>query len=147
MEFPMSKSQIKLRAPIYWMGAKWSSAKWIMSNMPPHKWYVEPFMGSMSVALNKAPSFLDVVNDRDDALVNFFQVMRDHHKEFLRRLLFTPYSRVEFMRCRASLRSEPPHADPIERARMLYVVCWQALAERANATTWDVSHNTHPSYA
>ena len=45
--------------------------------MPPHKTYVELFAGSAKILFTKPPSPIEVINDLDSGLVNFFRVLRD----------------------------------------------------------------------
>lgn len=40
-------------------GAKNRLAPWIVSHIPPHKVYCEPFLGSGAVFLNKEPAYID----------------------------------------------------------------------------------------
>ncbi len=49
----------------------------IISQMPKYKAYLEPFMGSLAVFLNKPRVTLETINDIDARLVNLFRVMRD----------------------------------------------------------------------
>lgn len=87
--------------------------------MPPHTTYVEPFGGAMSVMLRKPPVFLNVYNDIDSMVVNFFRVLRDRPEELIRAIELTPYSREEY------INSQIPTDDPLEQARRYYVWCWQ----------------------
>ena len=36
-------------------GAKWRTASWILSHIPPHESYLEPYFGSGGVFFNKSP--------------------------------------------------------------------------------------------
>lgn len=42
----MENKNVMPRSVIKYPGAKWSIAQWIISVMPPHKSYLEPFFGS-----------------------------------------------------------------------------------------------------
>ena len=44
-------------------GGKWRIADWIISHLPPHKIYLEPYFGSGGVFFNKEPSYLETIND------------------------------------------------------------------------------------
>ncbi len=44
----MSQTQI-IRPVLKYPGSKWRLAEWIVSLMPPHKSYLEPFFGSGAV--------------------------------------------------------------------------------------------------
>ena len=79
-------------------GAKWRLAPWIISHFPAHHCYVEPFGGSAAVLISKEPSVREVYNDKNDEMVNLFNVIRcdQMRTELLRLLVMTPYSRTEF---------------------------------------------------
>ncbi len=105
------------RPPLRYHGSKWRLAPWIIQHFPPHKVYVEVFGGGASVLLRKPPSKIEVYNDLDDDLVNFFRVLRSPRQcaalcEALRR---TPYSRIEYD------RAHVPAKGAVERARRLTI--------------------------
>lgn len=77
-------------------GAKWSMARQIVSLMPPHRSYLEPFFGSGAVLFNKPPSAIETVNDLDGDITNFFKVLRNQTDELIRAVSLTPYSREVF---------------------------------------------------
>ena len=58
---------------LHYPGSKWSMAEWIISHMPPHQTYLEPFFGSGAVFFNKPPSPLETINDIDGDVVNLFR--------------------------------------------------------------------------
>lgn len=99
-------------------GGKVRISSWVTSFFPRHRIYVEPFGGAAGVFLNKTPSPLEVYNDLNSDLVNFFRVLRDKEKaaELIRRLKLTPYSREEYYSFYPM-----PEGDDIERARALIV--------------------------
>ena len=45
-----------MKASLKYPGAKWSMAEWIIDHFPPHRSYLEPFMGSGAVLMNKPRS-------------------------------------------------------------------------------------------
>ncbi len=117
----------------------------ILSLLPPHDVYVEPFGGGMSVLLAKPPARIEVYNDIDDGLVNFWRVLReDAARERLLALLeLTPYARAEFRDCAHTWREQP---DPIEKARQWYVTISQSFSAMgaADKVGWSVSkENSH----
>ena len=73
-------------------------------------------LSARGVLLNKTPSPLEVYNDLNSDLVNFFRVLRDKEEaaELIRRLRLTPYAREEYYSCYPM-----PEGDDIERARAL----------------------------
>ena len=59
----------------------------------PHRCYVEPFAGSLAVFLaRKSKPKVEVVNDINRDVINFFLCIRDHPDLLIRKLRYTPYS-------------------------------------------------------
>jgi DNA adenine methylase len=90
---------LALTQPIKWHGGKHYLADWIISLMPPHTHYVEPFFGGGSVLLKKDPNKVsEVANDAYGELTNFWCVLRDENdfKEFQRNVQAVPFSEIEF---------------------------------------------------
>lgn len=77
-------------------GAKWGMAAQIVSLMPPHRSYLEPFFGSGAVLSNKPPSAIETVNDIDGDIVNFFRVLRERPDDLAEAISLTPYARDVF---------------------------------------------------
>lgn len=111
-------SEVK-RPALRYHGGKWRLAPWIRKHFPAHDCYVEPFGGGASVMLQKPPSFIEVYNDLFGDVVNFFRVLREDPEELVRVIELTPFSREEFK------IAQEPAEDAVERARRLYVRCWQ----------------------
>lgn len=135
-------------------GAKWGMAKQIVSMMPPHRSYLEPFFGSGAVLFNKPPSAIETVNDIDGDITNFFKVVRECPEELAEAISLTPYSRdvfndahenrgtEDFDRAyRFAIRSRMGHGfktyqktgfkiDVYARERSYCVNCWNTMPER-----------------
>lgn len=78
-------------------GSKWALAEEIAGLIPGgHRTYLEPYFGSGAVFFSKTPSPIEIVNDRDGEVVNFFRMVRDTPLELARRLELTPYAREIF---------------------------------------------------
>ena len=105
----------QLRPPVKWHGGKHYLCQRIISEFAERHTYVEPFGGSASVLLNKAPSQVEVYNDLDKRIARLFRVLRDNGSELQRRLSLTPYSEVEF------LDAADEVDDEIEKARRDFV--------------------------
>ncbi|WP_144900875.1 DNA adenine methylase [Halobellus captivus] len=76
-------------------GGKSRFASWILEQVPEHRCFVEVFGGAAGVLANKEPgtSTVEVYNDRDGDLVQFFEVLRDRCEELVEWLDRVPYSR------------------------------------------------------
>jgi DNA adenine methylase len=97
-------------------GGKFYQLNWILKHLPYDKVYVEPFGGSGIVLLNRKQSKLEIYNDIDFNLVNFFRVIRKHQTEFIERYYLTPYSRVEFHEAKERFLKDEYEEDIILKA-------------------------------
>jgi DNA adenine methylase len=79
--------------PLSYIGGKNRLATKIISLLPDHITYVEPFAGGAQVLFHKAPSNVEVLNDLDFDIVNFFRVCQWHYDELIRYLRFCLVSR------------------------------------------------------
>lgn len=85
-----------MNALIKYPGGKWKVADWIISFMPKHKIYLEPYAGGLAVFFNKKPSQYETLNDIDGRICNLFKVCRDKPGELAALLQYTPYAREEY---------------------------------------------------
>jgi DNA adenine methylase len=117
--------------------------KTLLSLIPPHHTYVEVFGGAANLLFAKEPSKIEVYNDINSELVNFFRVLRDDEKwqKLQEKLLLTPYSREEF-----NLALQPAEGlDEIERARRFYVRLEMSFAGLGVAFGYSrTASNNHP---
>lgn len=75
-----------------------------------HRNYVEPFAGSAAVLMRKSPSRVEVLNDLDREVMNFWRVLRTRPDELIAALRLTPYSKAEYT-------AADFQGDEVERAR------------------------------
>jgi DNA adenine methylase len=91
-------------------------APWILEHLPAdHDVYVEPYGGSAAVLLRKERSHIEVYNDLDSDVVNFFRMIRERPDDLMQAIYWTPFAHAE------QQLSLQPCDDPLERARRLYV--------------------------
>ena len=106
--------------PLPYIGGKRALAKRIIELLPEHTTYVEAFAGGAQVFYRKPPSKVEVLNDLDGEIVNFYRVCQNHHEELLRYLRFAIVSRKLFDLHRAT---DPTTLTDIQRAaRYVYLM-------------------------
>lgn len=110
-------------------GSKWNIAPELVSMIPQHHSYLEPFFGSGAVLFSKKPSNIETINDLDHEVVNLFQCIRENPDELSRLVVSTPYSREEYD---ATYDSCVASEDPYEKARNFLIRCWQGYGFRTN---------------
>ena len=71
-----AKVKMYLRAPISYYGGKQTLLKRILPLIPPHIKYTEPFLGGGAVYWTKEPSPVEIINDMDGFVANFYQVIK-----------------------------------------------------------------------
>ena len=79
--------------PLPYVGGKNRLAKRIISLLPEHTTYVEAFAGGAQVLFHKQPSPVEVLNDINFDIANFFRVCQWHYEELIRYLRFCLISR------------------------------------------------------
>ena len=70
--------------PLSYIGGKNRLARTVISLIPEHTTYVEPFCGGAQVFFHKKPSKVEILNDLNDDIFNFLRVMKLHHEELVR---------------------------------------------------------------
>ena len=113
--------------PLSYIGGKRRIAKRLLPLLPEHITYVEPFAGGAQLFFHKPRSPIEVLNDVDGEVVNFFKVCQRHPAELARTLRFQPASRAVF----AQHRDQSPHLlTDIERAARFYYLQKNAFGGR-----------------
>lgn len=100
-------------------------APWIISHMPAHRIYVEPFCGAASVLLRKKRCYSEVISDKDEEVINLFQMARDRGDELREVLRLTPFARAEFV------RAWEPSENPLEQARRTVIRAYMGFGSAA----------------
>lgn len=85
-----------VNSPIKWAGGKSRLRKKIIPLIPPHTCYVEPFGGGGWVLFGKPPSQVEVYNDLDGELVNFFRVVKNRPQALINAFAWELVSRERF---------------------------------------------------
>jgi DNA adenine methylase len=105
--------------PLPYIGGKNRLATKIIALLPEHTTYVEPFAGGAQVLFHKQPSNVEVLNDLDLDIVNFFRVCQWHYEELVRYLRFCLVSRKLH---ELHLKTDPSVLTDIQRAgRFFYL--------------------------
>jgi len=108
-----------MTGPLPYIGGKHRLAKRIVEIFPKHTTYVEGFAGGAQVFFHKEPSAVEVLNDLDGEIANFFRVCQRHEQELLRYLRFSIVSRTWFTQIAAQ---DPATLTDVQRAaRFLYL--------------------------
>jgi DNA adenine methylase len=113
-----SESQA-LSSPIKWAGGKSRLRKQIIALLPrdSNYCYVEVFGGGAWVLFGKEPSSVEILNDIDTELINFFRIVRETPEDLIKSFDLELVSRAEFER----LAKLPPNElTNLQRAHRFY---------------------------
>lgn len=116
-----------IKPPINRMGGKSKLRKRIIERIPQHICYVEPFFGAGWVFFGKDKSEVEVINDVDRELINFFKVLKYHTEEVKRLLKYEIIARDSFNEYK---KADVIEMTDIQRAiRFMYIIN-QSFASR-----------------
>lgn len=131
MSEAVTVSDVK-RPLLRYFGGKWQLRHWIISHLPEHRFYAEPFAGAASVLLAKSPAPKgEIINDLNQEVLNLFRVMRDQEQSsrLMELLEWTPYAQAEWR------DAKEPSDDPVEIARRMVVRSFMGIEVSGIAST------------
>lgn len=106
--------------PLPYIGGKRAIANKIIAIFPSHKIYCEPFAGGAQVFFHKPRARVEVLNDLDGEMTNFYRICQQHYEELIRYLRFILVSREWHELLKAT---NPATLTDIQRAaRHLYLL-------------------------
>lgn len=136
----MKKSVLK--TPISYYGGKQKLVTTILPLIPAHKMYVEPFIGGGAIFFSKEPSHIEVINDTNKELINFYSILQNRFVELQKMVAVTLHSRT--LHRDAQVVYEFPHLfDEIKRAWAVWVLSTQSFSAMLDGTFgYDKTDNT-----
>jgi DNA adenine methylase len=116
------------------------SVKRIVARMPAHTCYCEVFAGAGWVLFGKTPSRVEVLNDLNGELMNFYRQVRLHPRRVVHLLESMPHSRALFEDLRGR---KPPEKQKAERAaRFAYLLKTAFAGDLSKKPTFGYSKMT-----
>jgi DNA adenine methylase len=107
-----------------YFGSKLRIAAKLRDELPPHNAWVELFCGSAAMTLAKDPAKIEVINDINKDIVNFYRQLRNNGTRLRRLISLTPYAREELENARFSNGKK---ISKMERARRFFVSAMMAI--------------------
>lgn len=120
-----------MRSVLKYPGSKWNIARQIVSLIPEHHSYVEPYFGSGAVLFNKPVSEIETINDLDSDVINLFRCIRKDSERLARLIMTTPFSRQVYDSQFKDLE-QTLYISDFERAAGFLIRCWQGHGFRTN---------------
>lgn len=125
MKSGLATKQIMRRSksPFGYFGSKHKIALPLIKYIPPHNAWVDAFCGSAAVTLAKAPAPVEIINDINGEIVNFFRQLRTNSSKLCQEIALTPYAREELF----TARLYEKNLSSLERARRFLVSSMMAI--------------------
>lgn len=131
-----------MKPPLTYYGGKQKLAPVIVPLIPEHKLYNEPFAGGAAILFAKEPSDMEVINDTNKELVNFYKVIQQDYVSLEKKIRITLHSRT--LHRDARVIYENPHLfNDLERAWAVWVLASQSFSSQLDgAFGYDKGRNT-----
>jgi len=132
----------KLKTPISYYGGKQKLANKIISVIPDHTLYCEPFTGGGAVFFAKKPSEIEVLNDTNRELINFYKVVQNDFISLEKEIRISLHSR-DLHRKASVIYNHPDMFSDIKRAWAVWVLSSQSFSAQLDSSWgYDISKNT-----
>lgn len=128
-----------MKTPISYYGGKQSMLKHILPIIPDHKVYVEPFFGGGAVFWSKDPSEVEIINDCNGMVVNFYEQLKSNFDELKSFIDATPYSREAYKQAMV-IYNHPYIFSPVHKAWAFWVGTIQGFSNKIGS--WRSSSST-----
>lgn len=137
------KKRMYLRPPISYYGGKQLLVKHILPLIPTHLKYVESFVGGGAIYWSKEPSNIEVINDMDGFVANFYKVFKQDFEALKSMIEATPYSRAKHDDA-LIMRLYPHLFSDLERAWSFYFLANTSLYAMLDSVMTTPSNDLKP---
>lgn len=110
-----------MAVPITYYGGKQRIAFEIISMMPSHKLYCEPFFGGGAVFFKKSKSHIEVINDHDNSLINFYLCVQNRFEELQEMIQQTLHSETMYYHAK-DIWNDRVEATDVEKAWAVWLI-------------------------
>ncbi len=122
-----------MKPPLTYYGGKQKLTSKILPLIPEHNLYCEPFFGGGAIFFAKEPSNVEVINDLDGRIINFYRVLKNDFKELNKEIQATLYSRQDHQGAKVVL-SYPELFTAVKRAWAIWALIHEGYASMMDGT-------------
>ena len=122
-----------MKTPITYYGGKLSLLPKILPLIPKHDLYCEPFIGGAAVFFAKQKSKVEIINDINGEIVNFYKVLQNDFNALQKEIKTTLHSRDLHRRAQV-IYSNPDMFDNIKRAWAVWVLANMSFDNTLNTS-------------
>lgn len=110
-----------MKTPLSYYGGKQQLASKIVSLIPEHKIYCEPFIGGAAVFFKKGSSEVEIINDINSEIINFYEVLQRDFSALQAEISISLHSRKIHQHARV-VYENPDMFDRIKRAWAVWML-------------------------
>jgi DNA adenine methylase len=133
-----------MKTPITYYGGKQSLAKHILPLIPEHKCYTEAFAGGAAIFFAKSPAEIEVINDVNGNLVNFYRVLKTNFDSLKKKIETTLHSREQH-EFAGMIYDQSQFFNSVERAWAVWVLSKMSFASKLDGSWgYDKKRNGMP---
>ncbi|WP_044213457.1 DNA adenine methylase [Flammeovirga sp. OC4] len=131
-----------MKTPITYYGGKQKLASKIVSMIPGHTLYCEPFFGGGAVFFEKSKSGVEVINDTNREMMNFYKIVQQDFTSLEKEIQISLHSR-DMYRKASVIYNNPDMFSELKRAWAVWVLSSQGFASKIDGSWgYDKKRNT-----
>lgn len=133
---------MRQKTPITYYGGKQRLCGRIVDLIPPHTLYCEPFLGGAAVFFAKPPSPVEVINDTNGELMNFYRMVQQDFTSLEKEIRISLHSRNLHRKARV-IYNNPDMFSEIKRAWAVWILSNHSFAAKLDGPYgFDLKKNT-----
>ena len=110
-----------MKTPLSYYGGKQTLAGAILGVIPSHRLYCEPFIGGAAVFFAKEPSKVEIINDTNGELINFYEVIQRDFSALEKEITISLHSRKQHRQARV-IYENPEMFNRVKRAWAVWML-------------------------
>jgi len=124
---------MQFRTPLTYYGGKQKLLPFILPRISKHTSYIEPFVGGGAVFWAKEPADMEVLNDTNRELMNFYRVVQQDYVALEKEIRITLHSR-DLHRKAWVIYTNPDMFSEIKRAWAVWVLSSQSFSSKIDGS-------------
>lgn len=131
-----------MKTPITYYGGKQKLVTKILPLIPKHNLYCEPFIGGGAIFFAKQPSDVEVINDTNKSLIDFYRVAQNDFTSLEKEIRISLHSRDLHRKAKA-IYENPDLFPELKRAWAVWILSSQSFSSKLDGNWgYDIKKNT-----
>ena len=122
-----------MKTPISYYGGKQTLSAVILGLIPEHRIYCEPFFGGGAMFFAKKPSDVEIINDTNKELTNFYEVVKDDFQALEHEISLSLHSRDKHRQAEV-IYENPDMFSRVKRAWAVWMLANSSYGNKMNSS-------------